>query len=120
MNERGSAAVEFALLIPLVVAVLVGVVEVAVAARAQLQVSHAAREGAREAATAPDPERAIAVVKTVLGPELASTARVVVERDHHVGGRADVTVAATHRVAGPLFGGFGVTLRGHASMRVEQ
>jgi Flp pilus assembly protein TadG len=120
VTERGSAAVEFAMLVPLVIVVLVGVVEVAVAARAQLQVSHAAREGAREAATAPDPERAIAVVKTVLGPDLAAGARVVVERDHRVGGRADVTVTTPHRVAGAFLGGFAITLRGTASMRVER
>ncbi|MBM3696432.1 MAG: pilus assembly protein, partial [Actinobacteria bacterium] len=46
--------VEFALVLPLVLVVLLGAVEVAVLARAQLEVSQAAREGAREAATVPD------------------------------------------------------------------
>ena len=111
---------EFALLIPLVIAVLVCVVEVAVAARAQLEVSHAAREGAREAAASPDPARAVSVVKTVLGPQMGPRARVVVERDHHVGGRAEVVVTVSHRVVAPLFGGFTVSLRASSSMRVER
>ncbi len=120
MTERGSAALEFALVVPLVLAMLLGVVEVAVVARAQLQVGHASREAAREAATAPDPDRAVAVAKTVLGPDLAPVARISVDRDHHVGGRAVVSITAPHRVASVLFGGFVVRLRSTASMRVER
>ncbi len=118
--ERGSAVVEFALLIPLVLALLLSAVEVTVIARTQLVVSQAAREGAREAATSPDPERAVAVVQRFLGPELSGTARVSVARDHHVGGRAEVTVRLSHRVAAPLFGGFPVELQSRSSMRVER
>ncbi len=42
---QGSAVVEFALVLPLVLVVLLGAVEVAVVARTQLEVSQAAREG---------------------------------------------------------------------------
>ena len=49
-RERGSAVVEFALVLPLVLVVLLGIVEVAVVARSEIQLVHAAREGAREAA----------------------------------------------------------------------
>jgi hypothetical protein len=108
--------VEFALVVPLVLIVLVGAVEIALVARAQLEVSHAAREGAREAAASPDPGRAVAVVHAVLG----TGARVAVSRDHHVGGRAEVVVTMPHRFAAPLFGGWTVHLEGRASMRVER
>ena len=64
--ERGSAVVEFAFVVPLVLVVLLGAVEVTLVARAQLEVSHAAREGAREAAASPDPSRAVATVRAVL------------------------------------------------------
>lgn len=59
MSERGSAAVEFALVLPLVLLALLAAVEVVVVARTQLEVGHAAREGARQAATVPDVERAV-------------------------------------------------------------
>jgi Flp pilus assembly protein TadG len=49
-NERGSAAVEFALLLPILLMVLVAVVQVGVIARDRLLLSQAARAGAREAA----------------------------------------------------------------------
>ena len=119
-RDRGTAAVEFALVVPLVLIVLLAAVEVAVAARAQLSVSQAAREGAREAATSPDPERAVAVVQRFLGPASAADARVAVSRDHLVGGRAEVVVRLRHRVAAPLFGGWDVEVVGRSTMRVER
>ena len=77
IGQRGSAAVEFALVVPLVLLVLLGAVEVAVAARTQLEVSGAAREGAREAATSVDPERAIAAVRRSLGGQAGARAKFV-------------------------------------------
>lgn len=117
--QRGSAAVEFALVLPLVLVVLLVAVEVAVVARTQLEVTHAAREGAREAATSPDPVRAVTAARLSLGPG-GERARVSVTRDHHVGGRAEVVVRLPHRVAAPLLGGVEVTLVARAVMRVER
>ena len=119
-EDRGSAVIEFALVVPLVLVVLLAAVEVTVIARTQLTVSQAAREGAREAATSPEPERAVAVVQRFLGADLAPTARVAVARDHVVGGRAEVVVKVSHRVAAPLFGGWPVELEARSSMRVER
>jgi len=112
--------VEFALVLPLVLVVLLAAVEVAVVARAQLEVSQAAREGAREAAATPDPSVAVGAVRRFLGEEQGAAAQVSVSRDHVVGGRAEVTVRVPHRVAAPLFGGFTVHLEGRCTMRVER
>ena len=120
MRERGSAVVEFALVVPLLVLVLLATVEVALIARAQLEVSQAAREGAREAAATPDPGQAVAVVRSFLGEPMASRTRVTVSRDHLVGGRAEVTVRVQHPLAGGLLRGLSVTLEGRSSMRVER
>ena len=46
-GENGQATVEFALIIPLVVVVLLAVIQVALVAYAQLGVAHVARETAR-------------------------------------------------------------------------
>ncbi|HEX9854521.1 MAG TPA: TadE/TadG family type IV pilus assembly protein [Acidimicrobiia bacterium] len=117
-SERGSAVVEFAIVLPLVLLLVLAMVEVAVVARAQLEVMNAAREGAREAATSPDPARAVAAAKAALGRG-GSVARVSVSRPHVVGEQAAVTVRLTHRVASPLLGGFVIELTGRAAMRVE-
>jgi len=111
--------VEFALVLPLVLIVLLAVVEVAVVARTQLEVTQAAREGARQAATHPSTERVVEAVRRSLGPGGAA-ARVSVRRDAHVGGVAEVVVHLPHRLAAPLLGGFEVSLIGRATMRVER
>ena len=120
MRESGSATVEFALILPLLLLVLLASVEVVVVARTQLQLGHAAREGAREAATTPDLERAIAAVHRSLDEDAGARVRVSIDRQHHVGGTARVTATLRHSIGAPLFGGLTVTLTSSAVMRVER
>ncbi|MGH9132448.1 MAG: TadE/TadG family type IV pilus assembly protein, partial [Ilumatobacteraceae bacterium] len=58
LNDAGQAAVEFALCLPLVVVLVLGLVQVAVVARDQLAIEFAAREGARAAAVSAAPAAA--------------------------------------------------------------
>jgi hypothetical protein len=111
--------VEFALVIPVVLLVVLALAEVAVVARVQLDVVNAAREGAREAAASPDPAAALAATRSALGGG-ADSARISVSRPHVVGARAVVEVTLPHRVAPVLFGGAVIELKGRATMRVEQ
>lgn len=57
-RDRGQAAVEFALALPLVVLVVLGVVQLVVVVRDQLAVEVAARDGARAASVAAAPAAA--------------------------------------------------------------
>ena len=57
-RDRGQATVEFALALPFVAMLLLGVVQVVVVVRDQLAVGLAAREGARAASVAADPSSA--------------------------------------------------------------
>lgn len=52
-GERGAALVEFALLLPLLLMLLIGIVSVGVAYNHQLSLTHGAREATRYAATLP-------------------------------------------------------------------
>jgi Flp pilus assembly protein TadG len=111
-SERGSAIVEFAFVVPLLLVLMFGIVEVAVVARSEIQLLHAAREGARAAVAAN-------AARTALGPQGAN-ARISVVRPAQVGSKATVTITLRHNVAAPLFGGFPVDLGATASMRVER
>jgi Flp pilus assembly protein TadG len=53
-NERGAAAVELALLMPILLLILVGIVEFGRGYHAKLTLTHAAREGARALAVGDD------------------------------------------------------------------
>ncbi|MDQ0075016.1 TadE/TadG family type IV pilus assembly protein [Arthrobacter oryzae] len=46
-TEKGAAAVEFALILPLLLLILIGIIEFSFAFNAQLSLNQAAREGAR-------------------------------------------------------------------------
>jgi len=111
--------VEFALVVPLVLALVLGVVEVALVARNQMEVVNAAREGAREAAASPDPSDAVRAARASLG-EAGSHAQVSVRRPDVVGRLAEVRVTLPYRVAAPLFGGVRVEITAKAVMRVER
>lgn len=52
-GERGAALIEFALLLPLLLMLLLGIVSVGIAYNHQITLTHAARESARFAATLP-------------------------------------------------------------------
>jgi len=118
--EGGSAVVEFVLVLPVVVLVVLALVEVTVVARTQLELMHASRVGAREAAAVADPSRAIEATLEALGPDLSAGARVNVKRPSVVGARAEVTVTFPYQAFSPLLGGIRLELRARSVMRVER
>ncbi len=62
-GERGQAAVEFAVALPIVVIAMLAVAQVGVAVRNEVAVELAAREGARAAAVSADPSAAGAAAR---------------------------------------------------------
>lgn len=119
-SPKGSATVEFALVIPLIVLVLVACLEVAALARTRVLVVAAAREGARVAATHPDPAEASEAVVNALGDDLGARARISVSRPHVVGEPATVEVTVRDNLISPLLSHLSVSLEGRAVMRVER
>ncbi len=110
---------ELALLVPLVLTLVLLIAEVALAARLQIEATAAAREGARVAATRPDPAAAVAAVRAALG-DRGREARINVHRPHIVGRNARVEVTVWHRVDVPFIRGPSIALSAKAVMRVEQ
>ncbi len=111
---------EFFLLVPLVILVLVLGMQVVRVTLTHVELVGAARDGARVAATTPDPSRAVEAVLGALPPELRSRVRVSVSRPSVVGQAARVEVRLRHLFAPPFPGGAGVDLTARASMLVER
>lgn len=119
-GERGSVTVELFLVLPVAILVLVGSLQLIGVARTRIELQGAAREGARVAATTPDPARAVEAVLASLTPETRAFARVSVERPSRVGAMARVSVSMRHILGAPFPDSVGVDLSASAIMRTEK
>ncbi|MGH9279213.1 MAG: TadE/TadG family type IV pilus assembly protein [Acidimicrobiales bacterium] len=119
--EGGQAAVELALVLPLLAVLLLVLVQVGLVVREQILVVHAAREAAREAAVDPSPgaARDAALASSDLDPARLS---IVVQGRGGAGSRVQVTARYGPPTALPLLGAAlsQMHLEATATMRVEQ
>jgi Flp pilus assembly protein TadG len=113
-NERGAAAVEFALVLPLLMLLLFGIIEFGRAYNAKVTLTHAAREGAR--ALAVDDGDPIAVTKDAaasLDPSKITVTTTVCEP----GETGEVTATYQMTFSIPLFGDWTSDLSATGAMR---
>ena len=117
-DERGQSTVEFALVLPVILLLLLGLLQAGVLFRDQLVVAAAAREAAREAAVTADHGK-IAGAARRAAPGLRIDVEVV--RGQKRGDRAAVVITAQPTKL-PLVGKVVARkrLRAEATMRVEQ
>jgi Flp pilus assembly protein TadG len=121
-NERGSAVVEFALVLPLVLVMSLAIVQIGLLVKDQVLVGEAARAGAREASVNADDEKVRqAVASAAVGLD-GTKLGVTIAREGGAGSAVTVTVDYQAPVDIPLvtwlFPGT-VNLRGTAVMRQE-
>ena len=119
-DERGQATVEAALVLPLVTFFLLGVVQIGFVVRAQVLVTHVAREAVRAAAVDADPDaarRAATSSSSLDGDRM----KVLVQGREGPGSRVRVTVTYSVPTDVPLVGDLigDVSLQATATMRVE-
>jgi TadE-like protein len=112
--------VEFFLVVPLLIVVLVAGVQVISVARTRIELVGAVREGARVAATTPDPARAVEAVREALSPEDRDRVRISVSRPAVVGRPARVSASFRVTLPVPFLDDFGVDVRASATMLVER
>lgn len=119
-SERGAVAVEFALLAPVLIMLVLGIMEFSRAYNVQLLLSTAAREGVRVMAINNDATAARAAAKsaaTGLQPVLVDADIIVAPAGCTIGGQTTVTITYTLStltgIAGPFpLQGKGVMLCG--------
>lgn len=118
-NERGAVAVEFALVLPILVILVLGIVEFGRAYNAQIAVTHAAREAARTMAVQDDPAAARGAAINAapsLNPALTDAQVTVSPADCTAGATATVNIQYNVTFVSGWFGP-GVDLTGTAAMR---
>lgn len=121
-GERGSAVVEFALVLPILLMVTLAVVQVGLVARDQLMVVQASRAGAREAAVSLDaPAVRSAVVRAAVGLD-PDALNVEVSRAGTLGEPVTVTVRYAESIRVPFVAWLfpsAISLRSSAVARQE-
>ena len=116
-GERGQASVELALVLPVLILFLLGLVQTALVARDQVLLQDAARAAAREASVGADPSR----VRDAARRSLAGVT-VDVQRQGGVGDPVVVVARYHDRTDVPFVGGLfpDVDLTARATMRAER
>jgi Flp pilus assembly protein TadG len=112
--------IEFFLIVPLLIVVLAAGVQVISVARARIELLGAVREGARIAATTPDPAKAVEAVRAAMPTAERDRVRISVSRPAIVGRPARVTASYRHLLSVPWINDLGVDLSASASMLVER
>lgn len=110
---------EAVLVLPVILLVLVAVAELFLIAVTRLEMEAAAREGARVAATHPDPGRAAAAVRGALSPGLADKVRIGVTGASVAGAPVEVEVSMRYRPVTPFLNRFEIRLNSRAVMQRE-
>jgi len=105
--------------IPIIMVLLVAVAELFMIAVTRLEMEAAAREGARVAATRPDPARAAAAVKSSLPIGMVGKVKVEVTGAHVVGQPVTVVVSMKYRPVSPFLDRLVVRLQSRAVMQRE-
>ena len=120
ITEKGSVTVEFFLVLPMIILVLVAGLQVVSVAKARIELIGAVREGARIAATTPDPARAVEAVQAALPEGIRGRVRISVSRPSVVGKQTRVSATFRHELTAPLPSDMGVDISASAVMLVER
>jgi Flp pilus assembly protein TadG len=124
-SDRGAAAVEFALLLPVLILLVFGIVEFGRAYNLYLAVTHAAREGARIASVRNGTGATDGEIKTQIADRSAigvmeSNIEITPGPNFKTPGQA-ITVLVHYPVTLtiPLFGDYAFELKSEGIMRIE-
>ena len=125
-NERGASAVEFALILPILVMLVFGIFEFGIAYNNYISLTHAAREGARLAAVNMDEIKGIDWFEDRVknsSPAIKDKIESITlsGQDGNIGDKVTVTVTGeVLNIEIPLAGSWPVQLASTATLRIEQ
>ena len=123
-SEKGASAVEFALILPILIILIFGIFEFAIAFNNYITITHAAREGARRAAVDlfnPDLKD---YIKEMAFPLALTDEDIVIDWNNYpdpppIGDPVSVEITYNFGISIPLVGSWEVPLKNKAIMRLE-
>ena len=123
-KEKGASAIEFALILPVLVILIFGIFEFAIAFNNYITITHAAREGVRRAAVDlynPDLKD---YIKDMAFPLALTDEDIVIDWDSNpedplIGDPVWVEITYNFGISIPLVGSWEVPLKNKAIMRLE-
>ena len=123
-SEKGASAVEFAIILPILVMLIFGIVQFGIAYNNYIALTHAAREGARLAAVNMDEILGIEEFENRIkesAPSVSIESITLSGQDGNIGDSVAVTVTGeVLNIEIPLVGSWPVQLTSTATLRIEQ
>jgi Flp pilus assembly protein TadG len=115
-DDRGAAALEFALILPLLVVLIFGMIQFGFAFNAYITVTHAAREGVRLASVGTPAATVVTQTKAAAAPLLVTVTGPTLSADKQT---FSITVSYPYDLDIPLWGTQSLNLSSTAQMRKE-
>jgi len=124
-NEKGANAVEFAIILPILIMLVFGIFQFGIAYNNYITITHAAREGARLAAVDLDPYdhdplKDIIIERAYPIPITRDDITISHPPDPKIGDPVEVEITYNITVEIPLVGSWDIPLTSKGIMRLEQ
>ena len=120
-NEKGASAVEFALILPILIMLVFGIVEFGIAFNNYITITHAAREGARIAAVDLNNLDLKNIIIERAFPVQITEDDIVISTPEgtNIGDPVEVEITYNISITIPLVGSWDIPLKNKAIMRLE-
>jgi len=120
-SEKGASAVEFALILPILIILVFGIVEFGIAFNNYITITHAAREGARIAAVDLNNTDLKNIIIERAFPVQINEDDIVISTPEgtNIGDPVEVEITYNISITIPLVGSWDIPLKNKAIMRLE-
>ncbi|MBU2598175.1 MAG: pilus assembly protein [Actinobacteria bacterium] len=120
-NEKGASAVEFAIILPILIMLVFGIFQFGIAYNNYITITHAAREGARRAAVdLNNPDlKDIIIERAYPIPITEDDIIITTPEGTNIGDPVEVEITYNITIEIPLVGSWNIPLTNKAVMRLE-
>ncbi|GAH83835.1 unnamed protein product [marine sediment metagenome] len=119
-SEKGASAVEFAIILPILIILVFGIVQFGIAFNNYITITHAAREGARIAAVdLNNPDLKNIIIERAYPVPITPDDITITPEGTNIGDPVEVEITYNISITIPLVGSWDIPLKNKAIMRLE-